>query len=356
MMNREKFKESLINKDASILEAIKAINDSGAQLALIVDDNKVLRGVINDGDIRRSLLKGYKLSDSIKEIFNKNFHKITEYQVGKEAKEKIFSNGLNAIPVINKDNQPIDILTYSNFSESTKMKNPLVIMAGGLGSRLLPYTKNCPKPMLSLNGNKPILYEIIEQAKLNGFESIYISVNYLKEQIIDYFKDGSQFGVKIQYLIEKKPLGTGGSLSLLPKTNKSPVIVINGDIITKFNLRDLLDFHLSLKSNATMAVIEHETKLPFGVVKTNGTVLQSFEEKPVISHLINAGLYVIDQELINRLVNKDTQIDMPELFWEAKNKNFNVNVCPIVEYWIDIGRPETLKKVRNQGIIKSSTN
>ncbi len=356
MISRDQLIKSFINKDSSILDALKAINGSGTQLALIIDENKVLKGVINDGDIRRSLLKGYKLSDSIKDIFNKNFHKITENQLGKEAKEKMFSIGLNAIPVINKEKQPIDILTYTNFSESKKLKNPLVIMAGGIGSRLLPYTKNCPKPMLPLNGNKPILLEIIEQAKLNGFESIYLSVNYLKEQIMDYFKDGSEFGVNIEYLVERKPLGTGGSLSLLPKNNQLPVLVINGDIITKFNLKYLLDFHLSLNSNATMAVIEHETKLPFGVVKTNGTILNSFEEKPVISHLINAGLYVIDQDLINKLVNEDTQIDMPELFWEAKHKNFNVNVCPIVEYWIDIGRPDALKKAQHQGNIDFTTN
>ena len=200
----------------------------------------------------------------------------------------MLDNGLNALPIIDEEGKPIDIFVFSNFSKSKKVENPLVIMAGGIGSRLLPYTKTCPKPMLPLHGDKPILEEIIKQAKFNGFESIYISVNYLKEQIMDHFKNGDEFGVKINYLIEKKPLGTAGSLSLIPKTNKLPVLVMNGDVITKFNLKYLLDFHMKVNSDATMAVIENETKLPFGVVKTNGTKLTSFEEKPTISHLVNA--------------------------------------------------------------------
>ncbi len=349
MITKDQLNKSFINQDATIIDALKAINSSGIQIALIVKHNKFLEGVITDGDIRRSLLKGYKLTDQISQIFNRNFHKITRDQVGNEANEIMIKNGLNALPVIDSEGKPIDIFLFSSISESNIIQNPLVIMAGGLGSRLLPFTKDCPKPMLPLNGDKPILQEIIERAKLNGFQSIYISVNYLKEQIIDHFGDGSRFGVKIEYLIEQKPLGTAGSLHLLPKTNKLPVIVMNGDIITKLNLRYLLDFHINLNSNATMAVIEHETKLPFGVVKTNGTKLHSFEEKPTITHLVNAGLYVVNPELIKTITNDGYKIDMPELFWRAKHSNFNVNVCPIIESWIDIGRPDTLKKAQNQG-------
>lgn len=353
MIKKYQLEKSFIDENASILDALKAINGSSIQIALILNKNKILEGVITDGDIRRSLLKGHKLTDKINKIYNKNFFKISKEQVGKEAKDIMKKNGLRALPVIDDDGKPIDIFLFSNLSETPIFKNPLVIMAGGVGSRLMPYTKTCPKPMLPLNGEKPILQEIIEQAKFNGFKSIYLSVNYLKEQIIDYFKDGSEFGVEINYLIENKPLGTAGALSLLPKTNKMPVLVMNGDIITRFNLRYLLEFHMKVHSNATMSVIEHETNLPFGVVKTNGTKLDSFEEKPKLSHLVNAGIYVIDQEVIDNFVIEESQIDMPELFIKSKNNNLNVNVCPIFEYWIDIGRIETLKIAQNQSMIDS---
>ena len=351
MISKYQLEKSFIKFDASILDALKAINASGSQLALVINENKVLEGVISDGDIRRSVLKGYKLNDKISNIFNKKFHKITESQLGEEAREIMINNGLNALPVIDDNGRAIDIFSFSNLSKSTKIKNPLVIMAGGIGSRLLPYTKTCPKPMLPLHGDKPILEEIIKQAKFNGFENIHISVNYLKEQIINYFKDGQEFGVQIDYLIEKKPLGTAGSLSLLSKKNNLPVLVMNGDVITKFNLKYLLDFHLKVNSEATMAVIENETKLPFGVVKTNGTKLTSLEEKPTISHLVNAGIYILDQKVINKIASNYEKIDMPELFLRAKDNNYNVNVCPVFEYWIDIGRHETLKKAQNQGMM-----
>ncbi len=246
MISNYQLDKSFIKSDASILDALKAINESGTQIGLIINENKVLKGVISDGDIRRSLLKGYKLTDSINDIFNRNFHKITQKQIGTEAKNIMLAQGLNALPVIDEEGKPIDIFAFSSLSDSKKIKNPLVIMAGGIGSRLLPYTKTCPKPMLPINGDKPILQEIIEQAKSNGFEMIYISVNYLKEQIIDYFKDGKEFGVKINYLIENEPLGTAGSLSLLPETNNLPILVMNGDIVTKFNLRYLLEFHINI--------------------------------------------------------------------------------------------------------------
>jgi len=348
MTDKAQLEKSFINPRVDIFSALKAINSGGSQIALIIDKNKKLIGVLTDGDIRRSLLQGLSLNDSIENLYNKNFFKISEAHNRSTAKNIMLLNGLNALPVVDDDGVPIDIVVLSEFGGSDKLDNPVVIMAGGKGSRLRPYTERCPKPMLPLHGKKPILQAIIEQVRSNGFRNIFLSVNYLKEQIMDYFGDGKEFGVNIQYLIENEPLGTAGSLSLISFKEDLPVIVMNGDVITNFNLNDLLKFHVENFSDATLAVSEYETKIPFGIVKSNGSELISFEEKPIISHLINAGLYVLNKKIIEQLILKNQRSDMPEILLQAKERNFKVSICPIFEYWIDIGRPETLKKAQTK--------
>ena len=197
-----------------------------------------------------------------------------------------------------------------------------------------------------LVGDKPMLQILLEQCIASGFQTFYISVNYLKEQIIDYFKDGSRWGVSIQYLIENEPLGTAGSLQLLPDSIKEPFLVLNGDVLTRLNPLQLLHFHTDHQSQATLCVREHETTIPFGVVQTDGIDLAGFDEKPTYKYLVNAGIYVVNPELL-ALLPRHQFTDMPTLLLESQNSGYRVAVCPIHEYWLDVGRPDSLSKAQD---------
>ena len=223
-------------------------------------------------------------------------------------------------------------------------------MAGGLGLRLGSLTKNCPKPMLPING-KPILEHIINKLKLNGFQNIYISVNYLKNQIVDYFENGDNFGVKISYIYEKKPLGTAGSLKKLEgKIKTKDFIVLNGDILSSVDISKLLNFHKKNQSFATMAIRNYEIQNKYGVVIMNGMEITKFVEKPTIKNYINAGVYVLNKEILN-YIEKNKKIDMPKLFLLAKKKKKLISACPVYENWADIGSNEDYFEV-----IKADSN
>ena len=214
-------------------------------------------------------------------------------------------------------------------------------MAGGKGTRLRPDTESCPKPMLEIDG-KPILEIILDNCISNGFRYFYISVNYLKEQIIDYFSDGTRWGVSIKYLVEDKPLGTAGSLQLLPDSITEPILVLNGDILTRFNPRDLIDFHIRNGAQATLCAREVSFTIPFGIVQTDGTYLTTFSEKPTFQYLVNVGVYSIDPRIL-KLLRPNYYTDMPTLLDSARKRNYRVAVCPIHDYWIDIGSHKSLR-------------
>jgi NDP-sugar pyrophosphorylase family protein len=217
----------------------------------------------------------------------------------------------------------------------------MVIMAGGKGSRLHPQTENRPKPMLLVAG-LPILEHIIKRAKSQGFNHFIIAVNYLGQVIEDYFKDGQKFGVKIEYLHEDAPLGTAGALSLLSDKPEKAFIVTNGDVITDINYSDFLDYHTVQNAAATVAVHTHEFQIPYGVLKINDLEVESYEEKPIVSSLINAGVYALEPDVLD-LIREIKFRDMPEILEISRNLRKKVIVYPLHESWIDIGRPIDLE-------------
>ncbi len=342
---KNNIEDLFISPHASMIDAIRIIDKGGAQIALVVDESKKLIGILADGDIRRALLKGKDLSISVENIMIKDFTFITTQDNEKEAIEKMRTHTLRQIPVLNNEGKAIKILLLQELLIKPKLNNTVVIMAGGEGKRLRPITENCPKPMLKV-GNKPMLEIILEQCIKSGISNFYISVNYLKEKIISYFGDGSELGIKIEYLEEDFPLGTAGSLSLIREKLKDPVIVINGDVLTRTNLNKLLDFHRNKDADATLCVQQHEFKFPYGVVQVDGINLNSFEEKPSYINLINTGIYVINPKLIAN-IPQNKYMDMPSLLIKSRAAQSKVIVYPIHEYWIDVGRPESLKKVNS---------
>ena len=343
-MRVDNLKNLIISPEDDLRNAIKAIERGKLKITLVMDNNKLV-GVLNDGDIRRFLLEGNSLNDLVSSAMNTKFISKTSNASPSELYKLMRDRSVMQIPILNEEGSLESLFIHKNLIQKNQkyISSSVVLMAGGKGKRLLPLTENCPKPMLEVNG-EPMLEGLIKKLRDNGFLNFYISVNYLKDKIIDYFDDGSDWGVNITYLVEELPLGTAGSLSLLPKEIIDPILVMNADVLTNFKPSKLLEFHKKNNALATLAVLENEFQVPFGVVETDGMELSSFREKPVYRHNINAGIYIVDPKLIE-LIKKGTFEDMPTFLIKAiKNKN-KVVVYPIHEYWIDVGVPETFNKV-----------
>ncbi len=331
-----------VHPDLSLRMAMKVIDQGAAQIALVVDEHQRLLGTLTDGDIRRALLHGETLEAPVERLMNRRFRSVQSSDDQGLVLEMMRREVLRQIPVLDEQGRVVNLLLLQELLNPHQLRNAVVIMAGGKGTRLRPHTENCPKPMLPV-GDQPMLEILLEQCIANGFRTFYFSVNYLKEQIIDHFNDGSSWGVSIQYLVEEEPLGTAGSLQLLPDSLKEPFLVLNGDVLTRFEPRHLLHFHADHKAQATLCVRDHEFTVPFGVVQTKGVDLAGFQEKPTYRHQVNAGVYVIAPKLLP-LLPPHQFTDMPSLLQSAQQAGHRVAVCPIHEYWLDVGRPENLEQ------------
>lgn len=332
------FNQLCLNPDSKIETAINKLNESGLRIALVLNPDLEIIGTVSDGDIRRGLLKDSNLQNRVDGIMNSDPITVNT-SVGRDAALLLMdSNKIDLIPIVDDRKRLIGLHRREEVIRAGKRSNVVFIMAGGKGARLYPHTENCPKPMLKIGG-KPILERVIKQAANQGFYKFIISIHHLGDVIENYFGDGSGFGVEIQYLREEFPLGTGGSLKLLKSIPSDPIVVTNGDLLTDINYIEMIDFHETNKSKATMAVRLHEYQNQFGVVKTQGIDIVEFIEKPVQRNFINAGVYVIEPKVIS-LILDGMQIDMPELFEMIRTSNQRVVAYPMYEAWQDIGNPD----------------
>ena len=253
------------------------------------------------------------------------------------------NNNIICAPVLNKAKHVVDLLFLDSY-QNKKILNPVIIMAGGKGKRLYPITKKIPKPLIKM-GNQTILEIIINNLKNSGFVNFYISVNYLKKKIIDYFGDGEKFNVNIKYLKERKYLGTAGALSLIrPKPDK-PVLVLNGDIITNLDFKKFIEFHSKHDGIGTMAVREFITNLPYGVVDEKKGIIVDIKEKPRITNYINAGMYVLSPEFLD-FISYNKHADMPDIFKKVIKKDRKTYLFSFYNSWFEVGRAEDLEKVQ----------
>ena len=340
-MNIEKIK---LSPNASIKEALKIIDSGAVKIAIVTDENNKLLGTITDGDIRRAILKGKNLNESIKDIYNKNPLTVSI----DENKENIInlctSRKIYQVPVVDKEGKAIKVILLDELLKPKEYPNRVILMVGGLGTRLRPLTENTPKPMLNVGG-KPILQTIIERFRDYGFKNITLCVNYKADIIKEYFGNGSKFGVNIEYIIENKRMGTAGALSLLKEKPKEPFFVMNGDILTSINFENMLEYHLEHNSTAIMAVREYDFQVPFGVVKMENNEIKAIEEKPVYKFFVSAGIYMLNPECID-YIPKNEFYDMPTLFEDLIKDNKKTFSFPIREYWLDIGRIEEYEKAQ----------
>jgi dTDP-glucose pyrophosphorylase len=343
MMN---WRDVSVAPNQSIREALSVIDEGGIQIALVVNENDHLEGVATDGDIRRGILEGIDLDTPVRTVINEDPITARPQADWQSLIDRMQARRIHQIPIVNDEGCVVGIEVLDDLLEPEVRPNPVVLMAGGLGTRLRPLTEDCPKPLLEV-GDQPILETIIEGFIAHGFRRFYLSVNYKAEMIEDYFGDGSDWGIDITYVHEEKRLGTAGPLSLLPEQPDETMIVMNGDLLTKLNFAHLLDFHHKHGAAATMCVREHETQVPYGVIETDDQYMTGLEEKPTERYFVNSGIYALEPETLD-LVPEDEFFDMTELFERLIDKERKATCFPVREYWQDIGRKKDFRKANGK--------
>jgi dTDP-glucose pyrophosphorylase len=327
---------ALIGPGANFRDALKAIDATGAGMALIVDGDRRLIGVLSDGDLRRALIRGAGLEDPAVSAANREPLCIDQHQDRAATLAMLRAHSLRQLPVLDAERRVVGLTTVSDYLNIPVRSNPVVIMAGGKGERLAELTRDTPKPMLKV-GPRPILDTIVSNLAGQGFRHFWLAVNYKAEQIERHFGDGSALGLDIRYLREARPLGTCGALSLLPRPDE-PFIVANGDVLAKADYGHVLDSHLQAAADATVVVRDYQMQVPFGVVNADDEQILAIEEKPIQNYTISAGAYVLSPQVLN-LVPPNAYHDMPTLIAEMILSRMAVRQQRAEGYWMDIGRP-----------------
>jgi len=341
------WKRIILQPTDTMIRAIDVLNKESLRIAMVLDDGGKLLGTITDGDIRRALIKHMGMDTPVIDVM---FSKPTKAFLCDD-RESILAmmkaHDLFHIPIVDKEDRVVGLEIIQNLIEAVAYENPVVLMAGGFGKRLRPLTDDTPKPLLKV-GSKPILETILEQFVNSGFKNFYISTHYKAEMLEEYFGDGKKWGVDITYIHEQEPLGTAGMLGLLPDTlSEMPILVMNGDLLTKVNFEHLLRSHEKMGGVATMCVREYDFQVPYGVVQTEGQQLTGIVEKPIYKFFVNAGIYVLNPE-VYRLVDGKSFLDMPQLLENRINNNDQINMFPLHEYWLDIGRIDEYERAQNE--------
>ena len=342
----ERTRSAIVGPDTPVRDALRQMDARGMGVLLITGDDLKLAGVLTDGDIRRAILRGTELDGPVSEFMNREPLSQREPVTSAEALQIMNSARsflLNQLPVVDEQGRVVDLLLRRDLSAEPTLPVNALVMAGGYGTRLKPLTDEIPKPML-LVGGKPIIERIIERLREAGIRRVGITTHYKAETISRHFGDGGRFGVHVDYLEEHEPLGTAGALNLLEPTGQ-PVLVVNGDILTKVDYRAMFSFHEEQEADMTIAVRQHEVQVPYGVVQIEGMMVTRIVEKPVDRHFVSAGIYIIDPSLL-RFVPKGKRYDMPDLIARAIDEGLRVGSFPVREYWVDIGSPAAYRRAQ----------
>lgn len=330
------WQDVLLPPDARLRDALSVIDKTGSQIALVVDEQRHLLGTLSDGDIRRALLREQALDAPVTQAM----HTAPTCAVAGEPRDAILSRmrrlGLHQMPVLDGQRRVVGLELFGDFFDAPRRPNWVVIMAGGLGSRLGELTRDVPKPMLHV-GSRPILETIVRHIAGQGFERIYLAINYLGEQIEAHFGDGSALGIDIRYLREQQRMGTAGALGLLPERPTAPFVVTNADLLTREDFGVMVERHEASGAQATMGVRPFEMQVPFGVVREQEGLIRGIAEKPVERYLVSAGIYVLSPDCLD-LVPQGRAFDMPSLFETLIASGGRARSHLVSSYWLDIGR------------------
>ena len=339
------WRKALLPIDATIQDAIRNLDESALKITMVVSSDGVLIGTVTDGDIRRGLLKGVSLTQPIDCLVHREAF-VVPPEMGREMVLHLMrANKFPQLPVVDAEHRVVGLHLWDEITAPAARPNTMVIMAGGRGARLRPHTENCPKPLLPVAG-KPMLEQIIERAKVEGFQNFVVAVHYLGHMIEEYFANGERWDVRIEYVREASPLGTAGALGLLNPRPDLPFVVSNGDVLTDIRYGELLDFHVRHRAEATMAVRLYEWQHPFGVVRTDGVEIVGFEEKPVSQTHVNGGIYALQPSALESLRDGEP-CDMPTLFERLQAHGRRIVAYPMHEPWLDVGRLDDLQKANS---------
>lgn len=339
------WKNTIVNCNDTVLNAIESIERGVLQIALVVDNDNRLVGSVTDGDVRRAILKGANLNQSVSTVMNATPFRVHRGYDLAAVRETMLARRIHQVPVVDNEGRVIDLVIFDELVKGRQARdNWVVLMAGGRGSRLHPLTENTPKPLLKV-GEKPLLEIILEKFVNQGFDNFFISINYQGNQIKQHFASGEKWSVNIRYLEEDRALGTAGALSLLPKKPQSPFIVMNADLMTDIDFSRIIEFHYEQEAVGTMGVRAYDFQVDFGVVEIDDGRISQISEKPVHKFLVNAGIYVLDPIALSDIPD-NTMIDMPTLFEKWIQADRRCAAFPIHEYWLDVGRVEDLERAK----------
>lgn len=331
------WQRTLVGPDAPLRQVLKAIDSAGVGIALVVDEGGVLIGTLSDGDVRRALINGAALEQACRPFVHTTPVVAPDGLDEGAALTMLRARKLRQLPRVDADGRVTGLSTVGDLLDVPERPQPVVIMAGGRGERLAELTRTTPKPMLNV-GPRPILETIISGLAVQGFRRIFLSVNYMADQIEAHFGDGSDRGLDIGYLREDRPLGTCGALSLLPPEVEGPVLVTNGDVLTRVDYGQVMEAHIRDGAAATVVVRDYEMQVPFGVIRAADGRISGIEEKPSQVFNINAGVYVLSRPALER-IPQGQACDMPTLIQALIDADMAVRPHRAEGYWLDIGRP-----------------
>lgn len=339
-----KLAQLVVSPDSCIREVLECIGRGAQGIALVLDDERHLIATVTDGDVRRAILAGTDLELSVRELLvqrDPSFHSgpVTAPAGTPDAAllHLMSETSLRQIPLVDDEGRIVNIALLSELVKEYELPLRAIVMAGGYGTRLRPLTDELPKPMLPV-GDRPLLEIIVKGLKEAGIRQVNVATHYKGEMIAEHFKDGQDFGVDIRYVEEDQPLGTAGALSLLEESDQ-PLLVINGDILTRVDFRAMLNFHREHNADLTVAVRQYEFRVPYGVIDTDGVAVTGISEKPLVRQFINAGIYLLNPA-IRRLVPNGQHYDIPDLIERLLQEGRPVVCFPIREYWLDIGKSD----------------
>jgi dTDP-glucose pyrophosphorylase len=331
----------MLGESGTIRDALTVIDQGAAEIAFVVDESKRVIGTVTDGDIRRGLLRGLTLDSEVTRVVNRDFVSVDPSVGRAEVLDLMRARTLGQVPVVDSSGRLVAMHLLREVIGAVRRPNWAVVMAGGRGERLRPITDHTPKPMVRVAG-RPILERIVLHLVGFGIQRIFLAINYLGEQIEDHFGDGKGFGCRIEYLREQQPLGTGGALSLLPERPEHSLLVMNGDLVTQFDVGRLLAHHQESGSAITVGVHEYAHRVPFGVVETKDGFIAGMREKPTATWMANAGIYAIEPRLLER-VPPGTEYPLPCLVEDCLDRGEAAGCFSIADDWLDVGRHRQLE-------------
>ena len=343
------WRSAVLAQDDSMEKAIRCLDQTALRMVMVIDEEGRLLGTITDGDVRRALLKFLPMATSVKDVMFATPTVATEGESREQILSSMKAKDLLHMPIVDADGVIIGIETLQHLISKTRHDNPVFLMAGGFGKRLQPLTKNIPKPLLKV-GQKPILETILGQFIDAGFHNFFISIHYKAEMLREHFGDGSRWDVSIQYIHEETPLGTAGALGLLPKEQiRLPILMMNGDLLTKVDFERLLNFHNEYGGDATLCVREYDFQVPYGVIESCQHRVTSIVEKPVHNFFVNAGIYILSTTILEQ-VDGISYLDMPHMLENLIEQDGQVNIFPLHEYWLDIGQIEQFERAQRDSV------